>query len=69
MTSVHATVAELYERTGHSDVAAHHRALSRATILHLAQSLPADAPLRHTFLAAPAVVKVIGDAEHASRSS
>jgi hypothetical protein len=43
-------------------VAAHHRALSRATILQLAQSLPAEAPLRHTFLAAPAVVQALGEA-------
>jgi len=66
---VHATAAVLNERTGKSGEADHHRALSRATILQLAQSLPAAAPLRHTFLSAPAVVKVLGDAERMSRST
>jgi hypothetical protein len=66
---VHATAAVLNERTGKSGEADHHRALSRATILQLAQSLPAAEPLRHTFLSAPAVVKVLGDAERMSRST
>jgi len=44
---VHATAAALYERTGKSGEADHHRALSRATILQLAQSLPAAEPLEH----------------------
>jgi hypothetical protein len=65
---VHATAAVLNERTGKSGEADHHRALSRATILPLAQSLPAAVPLRHTFLLAPAVAKVLGDAERMSRS-
>jgi hypothetical protein len=59
---VHATAAALYARLGRSDVAAQHRTLSRATILHLAQSLPTEAPLRHTFLASPAVGQVLGEA-------
>jgi DNA-binding winged helix-turn-helix (wHTH) protein len=59
---VHATAAALYARTGPSDVADQHRALSRTTILQLANALPAEAPLRHTFLAAPAVVHVLGEA-------
>src|SRR4029434_6888846 len=42
---VHATAAVLNERTGKSGEADHHRALSRATILPLAQSLPAAVPL------------------------
>jgi hypothetical protein len=58
---VHATAAALYARTGKSDVADQHRALSRTTILQLANALPAEAPLRHTFLAAPAVVHVLGE--------
>jgi len=58
---VHATAVELHERTGNSGVAAHHRALSRATILQLAQSLPADEPLRATFLAAPSVRQILAD--------
>jgi hypothetical protein len=66
---VHATAAELYERTGNSGVADHHRDLSRATLLQLAQSLPEAEPLRHTFLSAPAVAKVLRDAEHISRST
>ncbi len=61
---VHATAAALYERTGHSGVADHHRDLSRATILQLAQSLPAEEPLRNTFLSAPIVCKVLGDTGH-----
>jgi hypothetical protein len=59
---------QLYERTGHSDAAIHHRDLSRVTMLQLAQSLPAAEPRRHAFLAAPAVAKVLGDAKHTSRS-
>jgi hypothetical protein len=66
---VHATAAELHELTSNSGVAVHHRDLSRATILQLAQSLPADEPLGHTFLSAPAVAKVLGDAECISRST
>jgi DNA-binding winged helix-turn-helix (wHTH) protein/tetratricopeptide (TPR) repeat protein len=65
---VHATAAALYARMGRSDVAAHHRALSRTTILQLANSLPADEPLRSTFLAAPAVVEVLGNAERTGGS-
>ena len=65
---VHATAAELYERTGHSDAVVHHHDLSRVTILQLAQSLPVEEPLRHTFLAVLAVAKVLGDAERISRS-
>src|SRR5262245_33624058 len=42
---VHATAAVLNERTGKSGEADHHRALSRATMLPLAQSPPAPAPL------------------------
>jgi hypothetical protein len=59
---VHATAAALYARTGPRDVADQHRARSRTTILQLAHSLPTEAPLRHTFLAAPAVVHVLGEA-------
>ena len=66
---VHATAAALSERTGKSGEADHHRALSRTTILQLAQSLPSDEPLRHTFLSALAIAKVLGDAERMSRST
>ena len=57
---VHATAAALYERTGKSGEADHHRALSRTTILQLAQSLPAAEPLRHTFLSARLLRKSLG---------
>jgi hypothetical protein len=61
---VHATAAELYEHTGNSGAADHHRDLSRTTILQLAQSLPVEEPLRDTFLSAPFVCKVLGDTGH-----
>jgi hypothetical protein len=60
---VHATAAALYEGTGNSVAVAHHQARSRATILTLANSLAAEEPLRTTFLAAPAVARILGDAE------
>jgi DNA-binding winged helix-turn-helix (wHTH) protein/tetratricopeptide (TPR) repeat protein len=59
---VHATAAELYARHGNNDLAGHHRDLSRATILKLANSLAPDDPLRRTFLAARPVRKVLGTA-------
>ena len=59
---VHATAATLYDSTGTSALADHHRALSRSTIVQLATSLGAEEPLRTTFLAAPAVCTVLGDA-------
>ena len=49
---VHATAADLYSRTGRKDLAERHRALSRATIMKLANSLDPDDPLRTTFLRA-----------------
>ncbi len=60
---VHATAAELYQGSKKSEAAEHHRELSRATILKLADSLPAEEPLRKTFLAAPSVCKVLGNGE------
>ena len=57
---VHATAAELY-RGSEKSKEAHHRELSRATILKLADSMPADEPLRKIFLSAPSVLKVLGD--------
>jgi hypothetical protein len=62
---VHATVAALaalYDRMGDQTAMEHHRIRSRTTILHLANSMPADEPLRATFLSAPVVRKVLGDA-------
>jgi tetratricopeptide (TPR) repeat protein len=60
---VHATAAELYRVGENSDAAEHHRELSRATILKLADSLPAEEPLRSTFLSAPSVRKVLENDE------
>ncbi len=60
---VHATAAELYERTGDSELAKDQRELSRATILKLAHSLPAEEPLRRTFLSAPSVCRILGTVE------
>ena len=60
---VHATAAALYERMGNTTAQAQHRRLSRSTILKLAHSLPAEEPLRTTFLSAPRVRVVLGDTE------
>ena len=58
---VHATAAELYILARDQKSAKHHRELSRATILKLAESLPAEDHLRKTFLSAPSVAKILGD--------
>jgi DNA-binding winged helix-turn-helix (wHTH) protein len=60
---VHATAAVLYDRTGDHTAMEHHRTLSRTTILQLANSTPAEEPLRTTFLSAPAVRLVLEDTE------
>jgi DNA-binding winged helix-turn-helix (wHTH) protein len=57
---VHATAYELYRHMGEPDVAEGHRALSRATIMKLANSLSVDEPLRKTFLSAPVVQEILG---------
>jgi DNA-binding winged helix-turn-helix (wHTH) protein/tetratricopeptide (TPR) repeat protein len=59
---VHATAFELYQNSGHRDLAGRHLALSRDTILKLANSLPEEEPLRKIFLSAPMVRKVLGEA-------
>jgi hypothetical protein len=64
---VRATAADLAQRAGDEELAAHNRELSRATILKLANSLPAEEPLRNTFLSAPSVSKVLGNAEQSSQ--
>lgn len=56
---VHATAAEIDEQAGNRESAAIHRELSRATILQLANSLPAGEPLRQIFLSAPLVSRVV----------
>jgi DNA-binding winged helix-turn-helix (wHTH) protein len=59
---VNATAAELFERTGDRRSAEHYRELSRITILKLANSLPVEEPLRHTFLSALAVKNLFAGA-------
>jgi DNA-binding winged helix-turn-helix (wHTH) protein/tetratricopeptide (TPR) repeat protein len=56
---VHGTAAELHARAGKSDLAEHHRELSRATIMKLANSLEPEEPLRATFLSAPPVRRIL----------
>jgi len=51
--------AELYGRPGNDAAPERHRALARATILGLANSLAADDPLRDTFLSAPSVRRIV----------
>ena len=60
---VHATAAELYRASDNIESVNHHRELSRATILKLADSLGIEESLRKTFLSAPAVRKVLGNVE------
>jgi len=57
---VHATAFELYQDSGDRDLAERQRALSRDTIVKLANSMPAEEPLRTKFLSAPAIRKVLG---------
>jgi DNA-binding winged helix-turn-helix (wHTH) protein len=60
---VHATIAEFHERNGNAGFAKDNRALSRAVILKLAGSLPAEEPLRKTFLSAPAVLRILAGSQ------
>jgi DNA-binding winged helix-turn-helix (wHTH) protein len=57
---VHATPAALYDGEKNRELADHHRDLSRATILSLADSLPQDSSLRKTFLFSRIVAPIIG---------
>jgi hypothetical protein len=56
---VHATAAHIEEESGNLKSAHSHRAVSRATILRLANSLLEQEPLRKIFLSAPAVARVL----------
>ena len=56
---VHATASDLHRLLGNRELVDHHRELSRATIMKLADSLPADEPLRQAFISAPLVRKVL----------
>jgi hypothetical protein len=58
---VHATAFEFYRSAGDRDSAERYRALSRETIMKLANSLPTEEPLRHIFLSSPMVRRVFGD--------
>jgi hypothetical protein len=57
---VHAVAAELHQSD--SELAEYYLALSRYTIMKLANSLPVEEPLRNAFLSDPVVRKVLGDA-------
>ncbi|MCU1260005.1 MAG: transcriptional regulator, putative ATPase, winged helix family [Bryobacterales bacterium] len=57
---IHATAFGLYENSGDRDLAERHLALSRATIMKLANSMPAEEPLRQKFLSAPMIRKILG---------
>ncbi len=63
---VHATTFELCRNAGDRDSAERHLALSRDTIMKLANSLPPDEPLRQTFLSALMIRKIVGDGESLS---
>jgi hypothetical protein len=60
---VHATASELHQSSADRDLAARHLALSRETIMRLANSLPAEEPLRRIFLSAPMIRKILADSE------
>jgi DNA-binding winged helix-turn-helix (wHTH) protein len=60
---VHSTATELHRTLGNRNLAKRHREASCTTIMKLADSMPADEPLRQTFLSAPLVRTVLGDWE------
>ena len=64
---VHATASELHRRLGNRDLAVRHREISCTTIMKLANSLPAEEPLRKTFLSAPIIRKILGNIVKNSR--
>jgi len=57
---VHSTAAELSTRRGQRAAASHHRERSRATVLALAGSLPAEDPIRARFLSTRSVSSILG---------
>jgi len=59
---IHATAAEVFQVLGETGRAQTHRKSSRDTVLRLAASLEAYEGSRHTFLTAPAVVRVLDSA-------
>jgi hypothetical protein len=58
---VHAPAFELHQNSGDRDLAERHLALSRETVMKLANSLPTEEPLRQTYLSAPVVRKILGN--------
>ncbi len=66
---VHATASELHRRTGDGAAAAHHRARAAAILEELAHSLPPEEPLRESFLGAPAVRAIVGNADQGNTLS
>ena len=58
---VHATAFALYQNSGNRDLAERHLALSRETVMKLANSLPTEQPLRQTYLSAPVIRKILGN--------
>jgi len=56
---IHATAFELYQNSGDRDLAERHLALSRDTIMKLANSLPTEEPLRQIFLSARIIRKIL----------
>jgi DNA-binding winged helix-turn-helix (wHTH) protein/tetratricopeptide (TPR) repeat protein len=63
---VHATAFELFQNSGDRNLAERHLALSRDTIMKLANSLPTEEPLRQIFVSAPMIRKILGDGESLS---
>jgi tetratricopeptide (TPR) repeat protein len=66
---VHATASELHRSTGDGAAAAHHRARAAALLQELAHSLPPEETLRESFLNAPAVRALLGNADPGSALS
>ena len=60
---VHATAFELCRGLGDPESAERHLALSRETIMKLANSLPAEEPLRQIFLSAPKIREMLSEYE------
>jgi hypothetical protein len=58
---VHATAFELYQNSGDRYLAQRHLAVSRETVMKLANSLPTEEPLRQTYLSGPIVRKILGN--------
>jgi len=59
---VHATASDLHRCLGNRDMVDHHRGLSRARVFKLADALFSAEPMRKTFLSAPMISKILGDA-------